>query len=72
MNNLETQTKAKAEFRTHLLIYLAVICLLTIINLIVTSGYFWAKWPMLGWGIAIIIHGVIAYYSLGEASPGNE
>lgn len=69
MNDLKTQTKAKAEFRIHLIIYLAVIGLLTIINLTITKGYFWAKWPMMGWGIAIIIHGISAYYSSGNANP---
>jgi len=72
MKNSETQIKAKAKFRTHLIIYLVVICLLTIVNLIVTPGYFWAKWPMMGWGVAIIIHGVSAYYSSDDASLGNE
>jgi len=72
MNNSENQKKAKAEFRIHLIIYLAVISLLTIINLTATPGYFWAKWPMIGWGIAIIIHGVSALYSSSEARPENE
>ena len=72
MNNLKTQAKAKAEFRIHLIIYLAVISLLTVINLTVTPGYFWAKWPMMGWGIAIIIHGISAYYFSDKANLRNE
>ena len=75
MNNLKKQNKAKAEFRIHLIIYLVVISILTIINLTITPEYFWAKWPMIGWGIAIIIHAISVYSSLGNSSaeePTNE
>ena len=68
MNDLKTQAKAKTEFRIHLIIYLAVIILLTIINLTMTPEYFWAKWPMMGWGIAIIIHAIRAYSSSGNTN----
>jgi len=68
MKTKKEQAKAKVEFRIHLVIYLAVITLLAIINLAATPGYIWFKWPLLGWGIAIIIHALTVYFSTGDSS----
>lgn len=49
----------KREFRTHLTVYWLVMTLLVAIWLL-TGGwgsYFWPVWPMLGWGLAVAIHG---------------
>ncbi len=73
MNNQESQqtarkkAKAKVEFRIHLINYIAVNTLLAIINLTLTPGYIWFKWPLLGWGIGIILHALSVYY-LGTSS----
>ena len=72
MKNKEAQAKAKAEFRIHLFIYIAVITLLAIINLLATPGYIWFKWPLLGWGIAIVIHALIVYSSSGNRDSKSE
>jgi hypothetical protein len=34
--------------------YLAVLALLTVINLITSPNYFWVIWPALGMGIALL------------------
>lgn len=68
MKNKIAQAKAKVEFRIHLIIYIAVITILTIINLLVTQGYIWFIWPLLGWGIAIVIHALSVYFSSGKSS----
>jgi len=47
---------AKPEFYRHLAVYVAVNLLLVVINLVTSRGYFWAIWPLLGWGIGIAIH----------------
>ena len=44
------------EFYKHLLIYVMVCSVLVIINLISNRGYFWAIWPIIGWGIGIGSH----------------
>ena len=73
MNNQENQqtarkkAKAKVEFRIHLINYIAVNTLLAIINLTLTPGYIWFKWPLLGWGIGIILHALRVYF-LGTSS----
>ena len=41
----------KLAFRSHLMAYVIVNAGLVMINLITSDDYFWAIWPMLGWGI---------------------
>jgi len=68
MNNQESRqtarkkAKAKVEFRIHLINYVAVNSLLAIINLTLTPGYIWFIWPLLGWGIGIILHALSVYF----------
>ena len=62
MNNQETRQRAKKKveakigFRIHLTVYVVVIALLVLINLTTSTEYIWFKWPLMGWGIAVIIH----------------
>ena len=53
--------KAKVEFRIHLINYIAVNTLLAILNLTLSPGYIWFIWPLLGWGIGIILHALRVY-----------
>ncbi len=55
------RASAKYGFLVHFAIYCAVIFMLAIINLITSSEELWFIWPMLGWGIAIVIHAVAAF-----------
>mgnify|MGYP000554310573 CR=1 FL=1 len=45
-------------FYSHLIKYIVVISLLFIINVSTNSDYLWAVWPMLGWGVGVISHGL--------------
>lgn len=49
------------SFYMHAAMYGAVMVLLMIINLATSPGYFWAIWPMLGWGIGIAAHGLSVF-----------
>ena len=51
----------KLAFRSHLMAYVIVNAGLVMINLITSDDYFWAIWPMLGWGIGLAAHGVTVY-----------
>ena len=68
MNNQDSQqtaqkrAKAKVEFRIHLINYIAVNTLLVILNLTLSPGYIWFIWPLLGWGIGIILHALKVYF----------
>jgi len=70
--------KKKAEFRTHLVVYLLVNLLLVVIWLTVgiSSGswYPWFIFPMFGWGIGLGTHAWDAYKgeSVSEAQIREE
>ena len=46
--------KKKRDFRTHVVIYIAVNAFLVVIWAVTGSGYFWPIFPILGWGIGLI------------------
>lgn len=54
----QEKAKVKVEFQIHLLTFVVVITILAVINLILTPGYIWFKWPLLGWGIGIVFHAI--------------
>ena len=51
----------KLAFRSHLMAYVIVNAGLVMINLITSDDYFWAIWPMMGWGIGLAAHGMTVY-----------
>ena len=63
----ERRADAKLSFRANLVAYVLVNAGLVAINLITSPGYFWAIWPMLGWGLGLVAHGVTVYYDDGDA-----
>jgi hypothetical protein len=48
--------KAKREFRTHLVAYLAVNTFLVVIWYATGGGFFWPLFPIFGWGIGLVLH----------------
>jgi len=50
------RAKARVELRIHLINYILINVILVVINLTLTPGYIWFIWPLLGWGIGIILH----------------
>jgi len=67
MENSEEYKRAKARaeakmgFYIHLFVYVAVMLLLLTINLAFSRDSMWVQWPMMGWGIAVVIHGVMSF-----------
>ena len=66
--NAKKMVEARMGFYTHLAVYLGVITLLTILNVTVAGEYFWAKWPMIGWGSGVIVHGLLTFVFNSESS----
>ena len=50
------KAEAKYYFYRHLIIYIAVNILLIIINLSLSPDYLWFRWPLMGWGLAVLLH----------------
>lgn len=52
------------DFYIHLLTYLIANIFLIIVNLLTSPAYFWFIWPLLGWSIGLIIHGITVFGGL--------
>ncbi|OWW22659.1 2TM domain-containing protein [Noviherbaspirillum denitrificans] len=52
------RVERKIGFRIHLAVYLAVNTGLVLVNFLFTPARIWAFWPMLGWGIGLLFHGL--------------
>ena len=46
------------DFYQHVVVYLLVNAFLFVINMLFSRDHFWFYWPLFGWGIALIIHGI--------------
>lgn len=57
----------RQAFKAHLISFLAVNAFLVVINLL-TSSYFWAIYPILGWGLGLFFHGWATYQMAGNPS----
>ena len=54
------QAKEQRDFYAHLATYAGVMLLLFIIDLLSGDGW-WFFWPMLGWGIGVVVHGITVF-----------
>lgn len=52
----------KQGFQIHLVIYILVNLLLIVINLIYSPQQIWFIYPLVGWGIGIILHYLYSVY----------
>ena len=51
-------------FYFHLVSYLLVNAVLVVVNLLTSPEYLWFIWPIMGWGVGLIIHGVSVFGGL--------
>lgn len=68
MKSIRELAKAKVEFRIHLYVFIAVMGLLAFIDLSFSPGGIWFIWPLLGWGIGVVVHGLTVHYVPGKLS----
>ena len=64
----KARVEAKIGFYVHLGVYVVVNLLLLVINLTVSSQYYWAKWPLMGWGLAVALHALNVFVFTGNAA----
>lgn len=60
------------NFYNHLIKYLVVVSLLFIGNFLISPEYIWAKWPALGWGVGLLIHGLRTFEVFSIFGPDWE
>lgn len=53
--------RKQAEFRTHLVVYLATMALLVAIWWATGAAFFWPVFAIFGWGIGLVAHAWDAY-----------
>ena len=61
----ERRADMKLGFRSHLFAYVLVNAGLVAVNLVTSPGYFWAIWPIFGWGLGLVAHGMAVYQFTG-------
>ena len=66
MKSKRELAKAKVEFRIHMYVFIVVMGLLAFIDLSKSPEDIWFIWPLLGWGIGVIVHGLTVYYGSGK------
>jgi hypothetical protein len=74
-NNTESDLRRRAErradmkigFRIHALVYVLVNAGLVVLNLLTTPGHIWFVWPILGWGVGLLGHGLGVYATGGHS-----
>ena len=62
----ERRADAKLGFRAHLIVYLIVNVGLVAINLLTSPDSLWFYWPMLGWGLGLLAHGMAVFAGGGD------
>jgi 2TM domain/Adenylate and Guanylate cyclase catalytic domain len=60
--------RAKRAFGLHATVYIAVNLLLFAVWALTGRGYFWPIWPVLGWGVGLLVH----YWTLFLHRPISE
>ena len=53
--------EAIAGFYDHLTAYAVVNALLVAINLFTSTAYLWFKWPLLSWGVGVLVHAIVVF-----------
>lgn len=59
--NARRHVERKIGFYIHLAVYLAVSTGLALSNLLVVPGKIWFFWPLAGWGIGLLFHGLAVF-----------
>lgn len=62
------RAEAKYQFYVHVAVYVAVMVLLVVINMITSPESNWSIWPLLGWGLAVVLHGLRVFVLGGKSA----
>lgn len=54
----QKRVKKIRKFYEHLTVYVLVNPIVIVVNYMTSPGYLWYIWSLMGWGIAIILHGL--------------
>lgn len=57
----QKRVKEIRGFYEHLTVYVLCNPIVIVVNYMVSPGYLWYIWSVMGWGIAIVLHGLKAF-----------
>ncbi|MEN9307721.1 MAG: hypothetical protein RL173_1653 [Fibrobacterota bacterium] len=69
--NASSGRLGEGSFLRHLVVYLAVCSFLVYLDFSSGSAYHWSFWPVLGWGLGLLLHG-LSQWSRGLGSCETE
>lgn len=58
--------EAMTGFYIHLVAFVLVMVVLFLVNLLATPDVWWVQWPLLGWGIGVVIHYIAVFSSMPQ------
>jgi hypothetical protein len=61
MEAARRHVQAKKGFYIHVVLYIVVNLGLFLINELTSPHVLWFYWPLLGWGVALIIHAIVLF-----------
>jgi hypothetical protein len=67
-NDASRYVERKIGFFVHLAVYLTVNGGLLLFNFLVVPYRIWAFWPLFGWGIGLLFHGLATFLSTPGAT----
>lgn len=67
----KTLAEKKLDFRRHLRTYLVMCVFFISINALSFDGGIWAVWPILGWGIGIVLQALSLYGPLADPEDSH-
>jgi hypothetical protein len=62
LQRAKKRVAALRGFYIHLSVYVIVNLFLFLLNIITSPDVLWFYWPLLGWGIAIVVHGLSVFW----------
>lgn len=66
------RVKELRSFYTHLFLFLLINLFLTALSVLTSPNYFWAIWPILGWGLGLCAHALSVFGLFGIGSKSWE
>ncbi|MDU8928726.1 2TM domain-containing protein [Alisedimentitalea sp. MJ-SS2] len=60
------RAKAKYGFFVHVAVFVVVMVLLIAINVLTLPETNWTIWPLMGWGLAVVLHGLRVFVFSGR------
>jgi hypothetical protein len=61
LRRAEKRVEAKLGFYIHLGVYILVNGIMVAVNLMTSPETYWFIWPLIGWGIGVLFHGLSVF-----------